>query len=623
MIACQCNSHIFGNLREVMLKKRDVNSGVCQLPNSQLLSENAKSMRWSQYFIPTLREDPADAEVISHKLLLRAGAIRQLSAGIYSLLPLGQRIALKVMAVLREEMNAIGGQEFYLPALHPAELWQESGRWQAIGDEMFRLKDRKRTDMCLGMTHEEVFTDIARHELRSYKQLPQVWYQIQMKFRDEARPKSGLIRIRTFIMKDAYTFDIDQAGLDKSFIDQREAYKKIFTRCGIQFLIVEASSGAMGGSESNEFMARTPAGEDLIVSCENCDYAANLEKASSRLSAIADEAGPDAPEEFPTPGVRTIEDLTTFPGGAEASRQIKSLVFFATIDGEQRPVLVLLRGDHQLHEIKLTDSLQATAVRPAHPEEIRNLLGASAGSLGGVGAKAKARSANSDLRIVADSALKNRRNMTTGANKDDHHLRGVDISRDIPVDEWFALRTVESGEGCPRCETGVLQVFKGMEIGHIFKLGTKYSASMGATVLNQDGKEVPIIMGSYGIGVERIIAAAVEQNHDDDGIIWPRSLAPFDVVVTITNIKQDDVRQAGEKLYDELKGAGLEVLLDDRDERAGVKFKDADLIGIPYRITIGKKVAEGVVELFDRRTKKSEDVKIGDVAKHVQRLASA
>jgi prolyl-tRNA synthetase len=580
-------------------------------------------MRWSQCFIPTLREDPADAEVISHKLLLRAGAIRQLSAGIYSLLPLGQRIALKVMAVLREEMNAIGGQEFYLPALHPAELWQESGRWQAIGDEMFRLKDRKRTDMCLGMTHEEVFTDIARHELRSYKQLPQVWYQIQMKFRDEARPKSGLIRIRTFIMKDAYTFDIDQAGLDKSFIDQREAYKKIFTRCGIQFLIVEASSGAMGGSESNEFMARTPAGEDLIVSCENCDYAANLEKASSRLSAIADEAGPDAPEEFPTPGVRTIEDLTTFPGGAEASRQIKSLVFFATIDGEQRPVLVLLRGDHQLHEIKLTDSLQATAVRPAHPEEIRNLLGASAGSLGGVGAKAKARSANSDLRIVADSALKNRRNMTTGANKDDHHLRGVDISRDIPVDEWFALRTVESGEGCPRCETGVLQVFKGMEIGHIFKLGTKYSASMGATVLNQDGKEVPIIMGSYGIGVERIIAAAVEQNHDDDGIIWPGSLAPFDVVVTITNIKQDDVRQAGEKLYDELKGAGLEVLLDDRDERAGVKFKDADLIGIPYRITIGKKVAEGVVELFDRRTKKSEDVKIGDVAKHVQRLASA
>lgn len=513
------------------------------------------------------------------------------------------------MQILREEMNAIGGQEFFLPALHPAEIWQESGRWQAIGDEMFRLKDRKGTDMCLGMTHEEVFTTIARSELRSYKQLPQVWYQMQTKFRDEARPKSGLVRIRQFIMKDAYTFDVDRAGLDKSFSDQREAYKKIFTRCGLQFLIVEASSGSMGGSESNEFMAPSPAGEDVIVSCPSCGYAANLEKATSRLNEIADEPGPSAPEEFPTPGVRTIEDLTTFPGGAEANRQIKSLVFFATIDGESRPVLVLLRGDHQLHEIKLTDSLRATAVRPAHPEEIRELLGASAGSLGGVGAKNRSR----DLRIVADTALKNRRNMTTGANKDDHHLRGVDIGRDIPVDEWFELRTVEAGEGCPRCETGSLEVFKGMEIGHIFKLGTKYSDSMGATVLTQDGKEVPIVMGSYGIGVERIITAAVEQHHDDDGIIWPKSLAPFDVVVTITNMKQDDLRNAGEKLYEELQRAGFEVLLDDRDERAGVKFKDADLIGIPYRVTIGKKITDGMVELFDRSAKKSEDVKIGEV----------
>ncbi len=575
-------------------------------------------MRWSRYFIPTLREDPADAEVISHKLLLRAGLIRQLSAGIYSFLPLGQRVAIKVMQILREEMNAIGGQEFFLPALHPAEIWQESGRWQAIGDEMFRLKDRKGTDMCLGMTHEEVFTTIARSELRSYKQLPQVWYQIQTKFRDEARPKSGLMRIRTFIMKDAYTFDVDRAGLDKSFVDQREAYKKIFTRCGLQFLIVEASSGSMGGSESNEFMAPSPAGEDVIVSCTNCDYAANLEKATSRLSEIVDEAGPAAPEEFPTPGVRTIEDLTTFPGGAEANRQTKSLVFIATIDGESRPVLVLLRGDHQLHETKLSDSLRATAVRSAHPEEIRELLGASAGSLGGVGAKNRSR----DLRIVADSALQNRRNMTTGANKDDHHLRGVDIARDIPVDEWFEVRTVEAGEGCPRCETGTLEIFKGMEIGHIFKLGTKYSASMGATVLTQDGKEVPIVMGSYGIGVERIITAAVEQHHDDDGIIWPKSLAPFDVVVTITNMKQDDLRNAGEKLYGELQGAGLDVLLDDRDERAGVKFKDADLIGIPYRITIGKKIADGMVELFDRSAKKSEDVRIGDVVAKILALST-
>jgi prolyl-tRNA synthetase len=574
-------------------------------------------MRWSRFFIPTLREDPADAEVISHKLLLRAGLIRQLSAGIYSILPLGQRVALKVMQILRQEMNAIGGQEFFLPALHPAEIWQESGRWDAIGDEMFRLKDRKGADMCLGMTHEEVFTGIARNELRSYKQLPQVWYQIQIKFRDEARPKAGLMRVRTFIMKDAYTFDVDRAGLDKSFIDQREAYKKIFNRCGIEFLIVEASSGSMGGTESNEFIAPSEAGQDLVVRCRNCGYAANLEKALSRLPSIADEPGPGAPEEFPTPGVRTIEDLTTFPGGAESSRQIKSLVFIATIDGKERPVLALLRGDHQLHEIKLADSLRATAVRPAHPEEVREILGASPGSLGPVGARQK----HPALFIIADNALKNRRNMTTGANKDDWHIRGVDTDRDFKVDQWLDLRTVESGEGCPRCETGTLEVFKGMEIGHIFKLGTKYSKSMGATVLNQDGKEVPIVMGSYGIGVERIISGAVEQHHDDDGIIWPKSLAPFDVVVTITNMKQDDLREAGEKLYQDLQSAGLEVLLDDRDERAGVKFKDADLIGIPYRITVGKKAAEGVVELFDRLTKKSEDVKIADVVTHVQRLA--
>ncbi|HKS08542.1 MAG TPA: proline--tRNA ligase, partial [Pyrinomonadaceae bacterium] len=392
-------------------------------------------MRWSRFFIPTLREDPADAEVISHKLLLRAGLIRQLSAGIYSFLPLGQRVALKVMQILREEMNAIGGQEFFLPALHPAELWKESGRWDAIGDEMFRLKDRKGADMCLGMTHEEIFTSIARHELRSYKQLPQVWYQMQTKFRDEARPKSGLMRIRQFIMKDAYTFDVDRAGLDKSFIDQREAYKKIFTRCGLEFLIVEASSGSMGGSESNEFMAPSPAGEDFIVRCENCGYAANLEKAISRLAPIDDEADLNAPEEFPTPGVRTIEDLTTFPGGAEATRQIKSLVFIATIDGEQRPVLVLLRGDHQLHEQKLTDTLRATTARTAHPEEIRELLGAYPGSLGPVGAREK----HSAFFIIADNALKNRRNMTTGANKDDHHIRGVEVDRDFKADLWADL----------------------------------------------------------------------------------------------------------------------------------------------------------------------------------------
>jgi prolyl-tRNA synthetase len=578
-------------------------------------------MRWSQYFIPTLREDPADAEVVSHKLLLRAGIVRQLSAGIYSYLPLGQRIALKVMQILREEMDRIGGQEFYLPALHPAELWQESGRWGAIDDIMFRLKDRKGADMCLGMTHEEVFTAIARNELRSYKQLPQVWYQIQIKFRDEPRPKSGLMRLRTFIMKDAYTFDVDEKGLDKSFIDQREAYKRIFTRCGIHFSIVEASSGSMGGSESNEFVARTDAGEDLIASCPNCGYAANLEKATSRLVKIEDEAGLDAPEEFPTPGVRTIDDLAKAPYLVAANRQIKTLVYFATIGGESRPVLALLRGDHPLHEVKFADALGASAVRPAQPEEIRELLNAGAGSLGAVGAKATARAAKQNLTIVADEGLKGRRNMTTGANKDDHHIRGVDLARDLEVDRWADLRTVESGEACPRCDTGTLEVFKAMEIGHIFKLGTKYSESMGAHVLTADGKSVPIIMGSYGIGVERIITAAIEQNNDADGIVWPKSITPFDAIVTITNIKDDKLREAGEKLYQDLQHAGLEVLLDDRDERAGVKFKDADLIGIPYRITIGKKLADEAVELFDRRAKQSEDVKLDDIVGRVQALA--
>jgi prolyl-tRNA synthetase len=579
-------------------------------------------MRWSQYFIPTLREDPADAEVISHKLLLRAGIVRQLSAGIYSYLPLGQRIALKVMQILRAEMNRIGGQEFYLPALHPAEIWQESGRWSAIGDDMFRLKDRKGAWMCLGMTHEEVFTTIARNEIRSYKQLPQVWYQIQVKFRDEPRPKSGLMRLRTFIMKDAYTFDVDWKGLDRSFIDQREAYKRIFTRCGIQFAIVEASSGSMGGSESNEFVARTDAGEDLIASCSNCGYAANLEKATSRLPEAKDETGPPAPEEFPTPGVRTIEDLTTFPGGAPADRQIKSLVYFATLNGQPQPVLALLRGDHQLHEVKFSDSVGATGLRPAHPEEIRELLGASAGSLGGVKAKEIVRAAKQNLTVIADHSLRGRRNMTTGANKDDHHLRGVDIERDIEVDRWADLRTVNSGEACPRCDTGVLEVYKAMEIGHIFKLGTKYSESMGATVLDQEGKQVPIVMGSYGIGIERILTAAIEQNHDEDGIIWPKFIAPFHVIVTITNIKDERLRAAGDKLYDELQHAGVEVLLDDRDERAGVKFKDADLIGIPYRITVGKKIADGVAELYDRRTKQSQDVGIDEIGSRFRKLTS-
>nr|AUN36922.1 bacterial type prolyl-tRNA synthetase [uncultured bacterium] len=563
-------------------------------------------MRWSKLFMPTLREDPADAEVTSHRLLVRAGYIRQLTAGVYSLLPLAQRVRLKVMEIIREEMNRIGGQEYLLPAIHPAEVWKESGRWEVMGDNMFRLHDRKNTEMCLGMTHEEIFTSIARNSINSYRQLPQVWYQIQTKFRDEARPKSGLLRVREFTMKDAYSFDVDREGLDKSFQDEYQAYCKIFDRCGVKYTAVEASSGAMGGSQSTEFMARTNAGEDLIAVCEKCGYAANVEKATSRLEPSNDEEGPDSPEEFPTPGVRTIEDLTVFPGGAAADRQIKTLVY-ALDDGI---ALVLMRGDHELNETKLQDATGALNVRPARPEEISEALGASAGSLGAVGVTHATHP--KITRIVADEALRGRRNMTTGANKDDHHLRGVNIERDIKADKWVSLRTVKTGEGCPNCE-GMLEVFKAVEIGHIFKLGTKYSDSLGANVLTADGSSVPIVMGSYGIGVERVMAAAVELSSDEAGIIWPASIAPFHVIITPVNIKDETLVGVAEKIYDELQAAGIEALLDDRDERAGVKFNDADLIGVPYRLTVGKKIKEGKVELMTRATRQSEDVAVDAV----------
>ncbi|MGH9767937.1 MAG: proline--tRNA ligase [Blastocatellia bacterium] len=585
-------------------------------------------MRWSQYFIPTLREDPADAEVVSHKLLLRAGLIRQLGAGIYSYLPLAQRSILKISEIIRQEMNAIGGQEFYLPALNPAEIWKESGRWTVMGDNMFRLKDRKGADLCLGMTHEEIFTDIARNELRSYKQLPQVWYQIQTKFRDEPRPKSGLLRVRQFTMKDAYTFDIDFAGLDKAFEDQRGAYCRVYDRCGLQYVIVEADTGAMGGSASNEFMVYTNAGEDMVASCPKCDYAANTEKAQSRIPEIVDE-NPDSPvEKFPTPGVRTIEDLVTFPGGAAADRQIKTLVYVAVSEkGKQESgqiILALLRGDHPLNDAKLASTIGAmlraegaelTQLRPAHPEEILEAMGAHAGSLGAVGV--------TRYKILADNALQGRANMTTGANVDDHHLRGVNIARDIQVGqrgaEWVDLRTVAEGEGCPKCD-GVLRVAKALEVGHIFKLGVKYSVSMGATVLNADGKEVPIVMGSYGIGVERILAAAIELHNDEAGIIFPVTIAPFQVVVTPLNVKDAELKATADRIYEELNEAGVEVLYDDRDERAGVKLNDADLVGFPFQIRIGpKKLKEGKVEFYDRATRQSEDVSANEAVGTAQR----
>jgi prolyl-tRNA synthetase len=570
-------------------------------------------MRWSQYFIPTLREEPADAEVVSHKLLLRAGLIRQLSAGIYSYLPLAQRSILKISNIIREEMNRVGGQEFYLPAIHPAELWKESGRFSVMGETLFRLKDRKNGDYCLGMTHEEVITDIARNHLNSYKQLPQVWYQIQSKFRDEPRPKSGLLRVRQFTMKDAYSFDIDDPGLDKSFEDQRRAYCRIFERCGLQYVIVEADSGAMGGSASNEFMVYTEAGEDLVASCPKCGYAANTEKARSRISAIDDGDREQAIEKFPTPGVRTIEDLINFPGGAAAERQIKTLVYISQAEkGKETksiPFLALLRGDHPLNEVKLTNTLarlinqdgwEQTGIRPAHPEEIFELMGAHAGSLGAAG--------QTKILVLADEALRGRKNMTTGANQDDHHLRGVSIERDIKVTAWTDIRTVAEGEGCPKCD-GILRVAKALEVGHIFKLGTKYSISMGARVLNREGKEVPIIMGCYGIGVERILAAAIELHNDEAGIIFPVTVAPFEVVVTPLNMKDAELKSTADRIYHELSKTGVEVIYDDRDERAGVKLNDADLVGFPFQIRIGpKKLNEGKVEFYDRATRKSEDV---------------
>ena len=553
-------------------------------------------MRWSQSFIPTLRDDPADAEAISHKLLVRAGCMRQLMSGVYSLLPLGFAVAKKITAIVRTEMNAIGAQEFHLPALHPAELWQRSGRWELVGEEMFRLKDRRGADTALGMTHEEVFTSLAV-ELRSYRQLPQIWYQLQTKFRDEPRPKSGLLRVREFTMKDSYSFDADTAGLDEAFQRHFQAYRRIFSRCGLETLAVEASSGAMGGSESVEFMVASDAGEDWVVSCAACGYAANVEKARSLRPAAEDGPGLPSPERFATPGVRTIEDLVGFAAQpAPAASQIKTLVY--VLDGES--VLVLLRGDDQLVEQKLKDATGAVEARPASEAEIRAALAASAGSLGAVGVAGR--------RVLADEALRGRRSMVTGANQDGFHLRGVDVERDVAVSSWLDLRLARAGEGCPMCEAA-LRVDKTIEVGHIFKLGTRYSDKLGSLFLDESGAAKPIVMGCYGIGIERLLAAVVERSHDAAGIVWPLAVAPFEVLISVVNPKDAATSDAAGSLYDALRGAGIEVLLDDRDERPGVKFNDADLIGIPYRITVGPKgLKEGKLEITRRQTRVARSV---------------
>jgi prolyl-tRNA synthetase len=565
-------------------------------------------MRWSKMYIPTLRDDPADAGAPSHRLLLRGGYIRQLMAGHYSLLPLAQRVRLKVIGVIREEMDGIGAQEILMPVMHPAELWQTSGRWEVMGDEMFRLKDRKGTDLALGMTHEEIVSTLAT-ELDSYRQLPQMWYQFQTKLRDEPRPKAGLMRTREFTMKDSYSFDLGPDGLDVSFRAHRDAYARAFDRLGIPALQAQASNGTMGGSDSIEFVCPSPTGEDLVIHCPECDYAANIEKATSLLTETDDSAERTvllaAPEPFATPGVRTIADLAS-QYQAPADRQIKTLVYFL----DDTLTLVLMRGDHALHEQKLVDATGATVVRPAQPEEIRAALGALPGSLGAVGV--------TDHPVIADEALRGRRGMYTGANIDDTHLRGVDVERDISVGQWADLREAAAGEGCVNCGHG-LEVERGIEVGHIFKLGYKFSDALGLSVSGPDGKPVRPIMGCYGIGVERAMAAVVEVHHDAKGIVWPVAIAPFEVVVVIAQQDDSAVAEAGEKVYQALLGAGVEVIVDDRPVRAGVKFSDAELVGIPFRVTVGKRgLASGSAELTDRATGSTVAVPLDEVPAQVR-----
>jgi len=556
-------------------------------------------MRFSKMFIPTLREVPADAEAVSHVLMLRAGYVRQLAAGLYINLPLGLRVIRKIVSIIREEMDAIGAQEITMPALHPAEIWQQTGRWYEIGDEMFRLKDRGGRDMCLGMTHEEVITWLAAREIRSYRDLPQVWYQMQIKLRDEARPKSGLLRTREFLMKDSYSFDVDEQGLEQSYKLHADAYHRIFSRCGIMFYMVESDPGMMGGATAHEFMAPSRAGEDQVVICSSCGYAANIELANSHPEII--ETADWEFEEVHTPEKRTVEEVSRFLHlGPEYF--IKSILLIS----DNGPVLALVRGDHDLHEKKLTRIIGP--YRPAQKEEVKDVIGVEAGFIGPM---------NHKVRIIADTCLREGV-YVSGANRPHYHAKGIRPGRDFAA-EWNDIQVVKEGDPCPRCHDP-LKVEPAIEVGNIFKLGTKYSEPLKAFYLDENGKERPLVMGSYGIGPARIAAAAIEQNHDKDGLIWPKSIAPFDAEILPLNIKDVKTVEVAEKLYRELSGKGLEILIDDRDERAGVKFKDADLIGIPVQVIIGERnLKEGLIEVKDRKTRDTEKVKTGEL---VERLSS-
>jgi prolyl-tRNA synthetase len=555
-------------------------------------------MLFSKMFIATLKETPAEAEAISHILMLRAGYVRQLAAGLYIYLPLGLRVIDRINKILREEMNAIGAQEITMPALHPSEVWQETGRWNEIGDEMFRLKDRGGRDMCLGMTHEEIIAWLASKEIRSYRELPQVWYQIQLKLRDEARPKSGVLRTREFLMKDSYSLDIDEEGLEKNYQLHAEAYHKIFSRCGLQFHMVESDPGMMGGAKAHEFMAPSPAGEDEIVLCDSCGYAANVELALSipRKTEMQNWSF----EEVYTPEKRSVQEVSNF---LKLSPEyfIKSILLIS----DNGPALALVRGDQELHEKKLNKIIGKH--RQARKEEIIEILGVEAGFIGPM---------NHKVKVVADVSL-NEGIYVSGANKPHYHVKGIRPKKDFTA-EWHDIHIAKEGDFCPKCNAS-LRIENAIEVGNIFMLGTKYSIPMKAFYLDKSGQERPIIMGSYGIGPARIAAASIEQYNDKDGIIWPKSIAPFDVEILPLNMKDAKTVELAERLYKDLSNAHIEVLMDDREERAGVKFKDADLIGIPTHIIIGEKnLKEGLIEIKDRNTKESVKVKIEDAIETIK-----